>query len=179
MEEGLDGKLFASFTHVFSGHYHTRSTDGRISYLGNPYEIYANDIGDVRGFHIFDTDTLELTPVNNPFKMYEVIEYEDTNHQTFDARSLEGKIVKLIVRKKTDAKKYEKFVDKLIASNISELKLVESVAETNIELQDYDPESEDTISILSKYIDDSEAAINKPEIKKIIHRVYKEACELV
>jgi hypothetical protein len=179
MEEGVDRKLFKKFTHVFSGHYHTRSTDGKIFYLGNPYEIYANDIGDVRGFHIFDTDTLELTPVNNPFKMYEVIEYEDNNHQTFDTRSLEGKIVKLIVRKKTDAKKYEKFVDKLIASNISELKLVESFVEAKTELQDYDPESEDTISILSKYIDDSEASINKPEIKKIIHQVYKEACELV
>lgn len=179
MEEGLDGKLFKKFTHVFSGHYHTRSTDGQVFYLGNPYEIYSNDIGDDRGFHILDTENMNLTPINNPYKMYEVIDYEDTNHQIFDSRSFEGKIVKLIVRKKTDAKKYEKFVDKLLSSNIAELKLVESFVENNIELEDYDPESEDTISILSKYIDESDATINKQEIKKIIHQVYKEACELV
>jgi len=145
----------------------------------SPYEIYSNDIGDDRGFHILDTENMNLTPINNPYKMYEVIDYEDDNHQTFDSRSFEGKIVKLIVRKKTDAKKYEKFVDKLLSSNIAELKLVESIAETNIEIEDYDPESEDTISILSKYIEESDAAINKQEIKKIIHQVYKEACELV
>ena len=27
--------------------------------LGNPYEIYWTDIEDVRGFNIFDTETLE------------------------------------------------------------------------------------------------------------------------
>lgn len=179
MEEGLDRKLFKKFKYVFSGHYHTRSTDGQIHYLGNPYEIYSNDIGDPRGFHIFDTDTGELEVINNPYNMYEVIEYEDTNHQTFDTRSLEGKIVKLIVRKKTDTKKYEKFVDKLQSSNISELKLVESFVESKLDMDDFDPETEDTISILSKFIEESDATINKPEIKKIIHRVYKEACELV
>jgi DNA repair exonuclease SbcCD nuclease subunit len=179
MVEGLDRELFKKFKHVFSGHYHTRSTDGKVFYLGNPYEIYSNDIGDTRGFHIFDTETKELEEVNNPYKMFEVIDYEDTNHQTFDSRSFEGKIVKLIVRKKTDAKKYEKFVDKLLASNIAELKLVESFTESKLDMDDFDPETEDTISILTKFIDDTDAAINKPEIKKIISRVYKEACELV
>ena len=105
--------------------------------------------------------------------------WQDTNHQTFHSRSFEGKIVKLIVRKKTDAKKYEKFVDKLLASNIAELKLVESFTESKLDMDDFDPETEDTISILTKFIDDTDAAINKPEIKKIISRVYKEACELV
>lgn len=179
MEEGLDRQLFKKFKHVFSGHYHTRSTDGQIFYLGNPYEIYSNDIGDTRGFHIFDTEKMELEPVNNPYNMFEVIEYEDTNHQTFDTRSLDGKIVKLIVRKKTDLKKYEKFVDKLQSSNIVELKLVETLVESKLELEDFDPETEDTVSILSKYVEESDAAINKQEIKRLIHRVYKEACELV
>jgi len=179
MEEGLDGKLFASFTHVFSGHYHTRSTDGRISYLGNPYEIYSNDIGDERGFHILDTTTMELESINNPYTMYEVIDYDDTPHQTFDTRKYEGKIVKLIVRKKSDPKKYEKFVDKLLGSNINEMKIVETFVDVETNFEDYDPESEDTISILSKYIDDSDLSLNKAEVKHLIHQVYKQACELI
>jgi len=179
MEDGLDGKLFTSFTHVFSGHYHTRSTDGRISYLGNPYEIYSNDMGDERGFHILDTNTMNLEQINNPYTMYEVIDYDDTPHQTFDTRKYEGKIVKLIVRKKTDPKKYEKFVDKLLGSNINEMKIVETFVDVETNFDDYDPESEDTISILSKYIDDSDSSVNKAEIKHLIHEVYKQACELI
>jgi hypothetical protein len=46
-------------------------------------------------------------------------------------------------------------------------------------IEDYDPESEDTISILSKYIDDSDLSLNKAEVKHLIHQVYKEACELI
>ena len=70
MEEGMDGKLFEKFERVFSGHYHTRSDDGRIFYLGNPYEMFWNDVNDTRGFTIFDTETLTHTPVNNPYKLF-------------------------------------------------------------------------------------------------------------
>ena len=179
METGLDGKLFKGFKHVFSGHYHTRSSDGQVHYLGNPYEIYSNDMKDTRGFHIYDTETGELEAVNNPYTMYEVIYYEDTPYQTFDMRSYEGKIVKLIVRKKSNPKKYEKFVDKLLASNIAELNIVELASGETVDLNKYDPESEDTISILNRYVEESDQQINKSEIQSIIQEVYQEACEMV
>ena len=120
------GELFKTFTKVFSGHYHTRSDDGRIFYLGNPYEMFWNDVNDTRGFHIFDTETLETKPIDNPYRMFYNIYYEDTNHQTFDTREYENKIVKVVVRKKTDTKKFEKFVDKLYSANVAELKIVEN-----------------------------------------------------
>jgi len=113
MDHGLESKIFDKFERVFSGHYHTRSDNGTVFYLGNPYEIYWTDVNDTRGFTIFDTETLEHTPINNPYKMFYNIYYEDTNYQTFDTREYENKIVKVVVRKKTDTKKFEKFIDKL------------------------------------------------------------------
>ena len=59
MEHGHESKLYQKFKRVFSGHYHTRSDDGTIFYLGNPYEMFWNDVNDIRGFHIFDTKTLK------------------------------------------------------------------------------------------------------------------------
>jgi len=109
MDQGTDVKLFDKFDRVYSGHYHTRSDDGKVFYLGNPYEMYWNDISDTRGFHLFDTETLEHTPIDNPYKMFYNIYYEDTNHQTFDTRKYDDKIVKLIVRKKTDQTQFERF----------------------------------------------------------------------
>ena len=178
MEHGLESKLFDKFKRVYSGHYHTRSDNGIVYYLGNPYEMFWTDVNDTRGFHIFDTETLEHTPINNPYKLFHNIYYEDTDYQTFDSREYENKIVKVIVRKKTDTKKFEKFVDKLYVSNIAELKIVE-----NFDIQeptDFEAfESEDTISILNRYVEESEVNLDKSIIQKLLQEVYQEACELV
>ena len=178
MDHGHASELYSKFTKVFSGHYHTRSDDGRIYYLGNPYEMFWNDVGDRRGFTIFDTKNLKHFHIDNPYKLFHNIYYEDTPHQTFDAREYENKIVKVVVRKKTDTKKFEKFVDKLYSSGVADLKILE-----NFEVQgdeDFEAfESEDTLSILNRYIEEAEIDLDKSIIQKMIHEVYREACEVV
>ena len=177
MEHGLASELFEKFSKVFSGHYHTRSNDGRIYYLGNPYEMFWNDVGDRRGFTIFDTETLEHFPVDNPYRLFYNIYYEDTNHQTFDFREYEDKIVKVIVRKKTDLKKFEKFIDR-ITDAAAELKVVENFAIQ--ESENFEAfESEDTLSILNRYIQEAEIDLDKATIRKVINEVYREACEMI
>jgi len=178
MEHGLEANLFKNFIKVFSGHYHTRSDNGTVFYLGNPYEMFWNDVNDPRGFTIFDTETLEHTPVNNPYRLFYNIYYEDTPHQMFDASEYENKIVKVIVRKKSDTKQFEKFIDKLYAANVSELKVIE-----NFEIQESESfeafDSEDTMSILNRYIEEAEVNLDKSTIQKLLQEVYQEACELV
>tara|TARA_B100000035_G_C20930938_1_gene522994 strand:+ start:27 stop:563 length:537 start_codon:yes stop_codon:yes gene_type:complete len=177
MEDGMESKLFDKFKRVFSGHYHTRSDDGQIFYLGNPYEMFWNDVNDTRGFHIFDTETLEHTPVNNPFKLFYNIYYEDTPHQMFDTTDYENKIVKVIVKKKSSPKNFEKFIDKLYSAGIHELKIVE-----NFEIQESEEfeveDSENTISILNRYIDEAEIDCDKSIVKSILQKVYSQACEV-
>ena len=126
MEDGMDSDILSKFDKVYSGHYHTRSTDGKIYYLGNPYELYWNDVNDSRGFHIFDTETLEHTPIDNPYRLFYNVYYEDTPHQLFDASEYNNKIVKVIVRQKTSQRKFEKFLDKLYSVGVSELKVIEN-----------------------------------------------------
>ena len=177
MEDGMGCELFDKFSHVFSGHYHTRSNDGKIFYLGNPYEMYWNDVNDTRGFHIFDTETLEHTPVNNPYKLFYNIYYEDTNYKLFDAREYQNKIVKVIVKKKTEPKHFEKFIDKLYSAGIQELKIVE-----NFDIQENEEfeveETENTISILNRYIDEAEIDCDKSIIKGLLQKIYSQACEV-
>ena len=177
MEDGMDCELFEKFTTVFSGHYHTRSDNGKIFYLGNPYEMFWNDVNDNRGFHIFDTDTLELTQINNPYKLFYNIYYEDTPYQMFDATEYENKIVKVIVRKKSDPKSFEKFIDKLFSVGIHDLKIVE-----NFEIQENEDfeieEDENTLSILNRYIEEAEVEFDKNVIKNIFQDLYKQACEV-
>ena len=176
-DHGMDSKIFDKFTKVFSGHYHTRSDNGKIFYLGNPYEMYWNDVNDSRGFHIFDTETLEHTPVNNPYRLFYNIYYEDTSYQLFDATEYKEKIVKVIVRKKSKPKDFEKFIDKLYSSGVHELKIVETF--NIIESEDFEfNEEENTIDILNRYIDESEFERDKGVIKNIFRDIYKQACEV-
>ena len=177
MEDGMSCDVFDTFEKVFSGHYHTRSDNGKIFYLGNPYEMFWNDVNDTRGFHIFDTDTLTHTPVNNPYKLFYNIYYEDTPYQMFDASEYENKIVKIIVRKKSNPKAFEKFVDKLYVSGIQDLKIVE-----NFDIQESEDfeidEDENTLSILNRYIDEAEMDFDKNIIKNIFQDLYRKACEV-
>jgi len=177
MEHGLESKLFEKFERVYSGHYHTRSNNGTVFYLGNPYEMYWTDVNDTRGFHIFDTETLTHTPINNPYKLFYHIYYEDTPYQLFDATEYENKIVKVIVRKKSKPKDFEKFIDKLYTAGIQELKIVE-----NFDIQESEDfeidEEENTISILNRYIEESEFEFDKNIIKGIFQDLYKQACEV-
>jgi UDP-2,3-diacylglucosamine pyrophosphatase LpxH len=178
MEHGLEGKVFDKFTRVYSGHYHTRSDNGTVFYLGNPYEMFWNDVNDTRGFHIFDTETVTHKPINNPHRLFYNIYYEDTNYQTFDTSEYENKIVRVIVRKKSDTKKFEKFIDKLYGANIAELKVVENfLIQESEEFEAF--ESEDTLSILNRYIEEAEVSLDKSTIQKLIQEIYQEACELV
>jgi len=98
--------------------------------------------------------------------------------KTFDAREYKDKIVKVIVRKKSSPKKFEKFVDKLYNVGVFELKVVENFqVEENENFEAF--ESEDTLSILNRYIEESEITLEKSIVQRVIQEVYQEACELV
>ena len=177
MENGMDVRVFDKFKMVFSGHFHTRSNDGKIFYLGNPYEMFWNDVNDPRGFHIFDTKTLEHTPINNPYKLFYNIYYEDTNYKLFNTTEYKNKIVKVIVRKKSNPKEFEKFIDKLYTAGVQDLKIVENFDFNENENFEID-EEENTLSILNRYIDESEFEYDKNIIKGIFQDLYRQACEV-
>ena len=91
---------------------------------------------------------------------------------------MENIIVKVVVRKKSDQIKFEKFIDKLYNVNVAELKIVENfgLQETG-EFEAF--ESEDTLSILNRYVEESEVDLDKSRIQKMLQDIYQEACETV
>ena len=177
MEDGDDIQPYQKFDRVFSGHYHTRSSDGRIFYLGNPYEMFWNDVGDSRGFHIFDTKTYELETINNPFQMFKVIKYDDTPRQLFKFAEYKDKIVKLIVVNKSSQKEYDRFVDALSAANPYDLKIVEKTSEIDFG-SDAAEQTEDTMTLLDKFVDELETDLSKAKIKNLVRDIHREAQEV-
>jgi DNA repair exonuclease SbcCD nuclease subunit len=176
-ENGLSKNIFQKFDRVFSGHYHTRSDDGKIFYLGNPYQMFWSDVNDKRGFHIFDTDDYTLQRIENPYTMFEKVYYDD-ECEDIDFSSLTNKMIKLFIQKKENHLKFDKFVSQIANANPLEFKIVE-----NFDIYDDDVNSdefcvEDTLSILDKYVEESEFNLNKTVIKNLLRDVYKEALEV-
>ena len=178
MEHGMDTKLFDKFYRVYSGHYHTRSDNGKIYYLGNPYEMFWNDVNDKRGFHIYDTETLKLKTINNPFQLYKIINYADTPRQLTNFEEYRQKIVKVVVRQKSNEKEYERFMEALSRHNPYDVKVVERTSHLTFE-GDIVAQTEDTMDLLNTYVDDLTTDLNKSRIKDILRITYQEACEVI
>ena len=182
---GMDSNAFGSFDLVVSGHFHHRHSRGNITYMGNPYEITWSDYKDPRGFALFDTVKGDLEYVNNPFRIFHKVYYDDSDFEgsnaisNFDFDSVAGGSVKLIVTKKTDFSKFDSFVDKLYASNLIDLKIIEDFSEFEDEALGEDIDLEDTMTLLKEYVDVVETDLDKQRIKNLLQSLYIEAQDTV
>jgi DNA repair exonuclease SbcCD nuclease subunit len=175
--DGLSKEIFDKFDMVFSGHYHHRSDDGHIYYLGNPYELTWQDFKDTRGFHLFDLERRELEFIPNPNTMFERVEYDDKDCEPIDLDliDLNGKYVKLVVVNKTDYYKFDKFIQKLYNKGCYEIKIIEDFSEFEEGQIDEEINLEDTVSVLSNYVDSIETDVDKEQIKTFMRTLYTEA----
>ena len=176
MEGGMDPNVFSKFKRVFSGHYHQKSTKGNIRYLGNPYQLYWNDYAAKRGFHVFDTDTLKTTFYRNPFDVFYKL-YYNSGVSLPDESEIRGSFVKLIVEDKGDYQKFDYNVKRIQDMGCADLKIVEDLS---VELENGSEvlETEDTMTLLNKYIDEIDLRVSKPNVKSVMRSLYVEASEL-
>ena len=110
--------------------------------------------------------------------MFKIIYYEDTDHQLFDTREYEGKIVKVIVRKKSDSVQFEKFIDKLYSQTLP----IQNCWELRPQWwcgRDRRIGVRRHSSILDRYIEEADISLDKSKVKNFMRATYQEACELI
>jgi DNA repair exonuclease SbcCD nuclease subunit len=175
-DEGISASVFSKYESVLSGHFHHRSTSGNITYVGTPAEHTWADFEDPRGFHIFDTGTRELDFIQNPFTIFSKIYYDDTKEISYNIEDFENKHLKLIVVNKTDYYAFDKFVEKIYKANPLELKIIEDLSEFEADaMGDQDVDLEDTVTLLSQYVDSLDTEADKTRIKTLMKTLYVEA----
>jgi hypothetical protein len=166
---------------VFSGHFHKKQTVNNITYLGTPSDMTYADVGEQKGFHIFDTETLDLEFIPNPKKIFHKFYYDDVKNDydfsEYDFSELKDCYVKLVVLSKKDHAKYETMIDMLTDVEVYKLDIVETVDE-NLKTGGGVDMSLSTVEIISNYIDSSESTPHPEELKKLIGMLYTEAMNL-
>ena len=181
-EQGLEKDLFKRFEKVMSGHFHKKSDDGHIYYLGCPYQIMWSDYNCPKGFHIFDTHTRELTRIPNPLVMFKKFIYNDKgeDYSKKDLSEYENTFVKLFISNKTDNDMFDKLLDRfhneinaheiiVIEDNSSDISA--SVREDILE------QGEDTLTFLGNYIEQIDTTLDKAKLKAFAKELYVEANE--
>jgi DNA repair exonuclease SbcCD nuclease subunit len=181
-QQGLEKSQFKRFEKVISGHFHKKSDDGHIYYLGAQYEQTWSDYKDPKGFHIFDTETRELERISNPLRIHKKFIYndKDNDYSNVDLSEFNNTFVKVFVTNKTDDIMFNKILDGLHNKiNAHEVMVIEDL---NTDLgasvrEDILEQGEDTLTFLGNYIDQADTELDKHKLKKYLKELYLEASE--
>jgi hypothetical protein len=164
-----------------TGHFHHKSDDGHIYYVGTPGEMTWSDHDDPRGFHIFDTHTRELEFIRNPYKMFHKIFYDDVTESIDEIRNKDCSIyaetyVKVVVVNKQNPFIFDLLVENLYKAGVADISIVEDFSEVLIDDdQELIDQAEDTMTILSKYIDNLTLNVEADKLKLLMRELYVEA----
>jgi len=158
-KHGEDPALFERFQHAYSGHFHHKNSRANITYLGSTSQHIWSDHGDVRGFHIFDTETYDVEFVANPYHMFEILNYDEDDSTLPDVK---GKYVRLLHGEIKSQSKLDKFIKQLIESGVADLKVIPSAsysvkynANTNVR-DDKSVNIEDALALMRSVVEEDD-----------------------
>lgn len=179
---GEQRELFQKFDLTFSGHFHHRSSDSGIIYVGSHGEFTWSDYDDPRGFHVLDLKTRELTFHRNPHTMFRKVWYNDTEKTLdqilkIDESQVAGRFLKLIVQKKNNPYWFDMLCEKLDKAGPIGMQIVED--HLNLNLEDDESivsEAESTLDVFKKHISQIQAPnLNRAKLEKLITELYNQA----
>jgi len=186
IDHGISDKWLKKFELVCSGHYHHKSVNGNVNYLGTEYELTWSDYDDQKGFHILDTDTRTIEFIPNPHVLFHKVWYDDTDldmagllkqTETFD--QYEGRIVKVIIKNKDNPTLFDVFIEKLEKVEPMQVQVVQDHLHLDMEDdEDIVDEAEDTMTILNTVVDNLEIKNDKQDLQKLLRSLYDEALQI-
>jgi hypothetical protein len=127
-------------------------------------------------------NTRELEFFRNPHRIFRKINYNDSleNFQdiwrNFDYSPYKDCYVKVIVVEKTNPFLFDFVIESLYKADVTDITIVEDFSEdSETNDQDIIDQAEDTITILSKYIDNLKLPVENEKLKTLMREIYVEA----
>jgi DNA repair exonuclease SbcCD nuclease subunit len=176
--DGMDRKIFDGYEAVYSGHYHHRSTDGTIFYLGTQYEITWADHDDPKGFHIFDTDTRQCEFIVNKERMFYQHVYDNGITEPISHEKVTDKHIKVIVKNRDDVKMFDDYLDQLHKLNYADIQVVESTFAVDNSVEFKADEATDIMTDMSKFVDTQITGHDPKEIMEELRDIHREALNM-
>lgn len=174
--KGIDKSYLEKFKEVWSGHYHLKLTRENFTYLGTQYQLDWGDYGLEKGFYVFDTETKQLEFIENPFKIYQKIIYNDSiDVENFPYNDYAESFVKIVLNKQ---------IENFVQFDLFKVKLSEIVYKIDVDerflqkIQVSDDEQnmvyEDTLNIMKNFIMEHKD-IDNEGLLELMEEIYNEA----
>lgn len=168
---GSEPDFLRRYKRVWSGHFHTQSSNKNVDYIGTPYTLTAGDENDIRGFWVFDTETEESSFVPNTTTWHKKIYYPcSVNPRQFKDVSLRVVVEKM----DKDLVAFESALEEVV----HELKVIVKV-DTSVETTEgcVEDEIKTLPDLMEEYVD-ALPDVNDADIdatKIIVKQLYLEA----
>ncbi|QZI90492.1 hypothetical protein MYOV003v1_p0168 [Vibrio phage 207E48.1] len=182
----VDVAMFRKFKRVDTGHFHCRSQDGNIHYLGTPYHLNWQDHkdGTNRGFYVFDSDTGETEFFNNDESqsVFRILDYDYVDIKAAgddkkwldkewleDELGLKGQIIRVVVRNRENAlhmKKFKAIMNTIDCIDKQFVDVTEQIATEDITVNE-EVLTQDTLTVLTDKIKATEGIRHKEVTDKM------------
>jgi DNA repair exonuclease SbcCD nuclease subunit len=178
-EGGMPSSMFKNYEMVLSGHFHIRSYEDNICYVGTPYQLYMSDLNEQKGFHVFDTETSQLEFIENPKQLFRQYIYDDSQgskNKILEQDYTEAKecFVRVFIKTKKYQNIFEQFMEKLYNMGSYGITVIEDIQEEETEKLSIDL-SQDTFSLINNEIDNMELSQDKGKLKSLIKDIFLES----
>ena len=178
---GMDPSVLDRYEKVLSGHFHCRQESGNVYYMGTQYQITFADLNETKGFHVLDTETREVEFIENPFKMFHTIIYNDEKNDYENGikmNNLKDSYVKLFVETKKKPYTFDRFVENLYSAGVAKITVVEELLDSQWTKEEIVDLAQDTVTLINNEIDSIEEVEDKDRMKRLIKDLYMESLSL-
>lgn len=180
VDKGIRAEIFDKFYMTLTGHFHQKSSRAGVHYLGAPYPMMWGDWNCPRGFHVLDTETLELTFIPNTFEIFQKVYYNDSQTTvdemlSKDYSAISGCFVKVIVQTKNNPYGFDQFIENLQKFNPCDISVIDSSVDEMVLASEGDTDvTKDTLTILKEVVSGLETE-HKTQLTNFLSELYIEA----
>jgi DNA repair exonuclease SbcCD nuclease subunit len=149
-QTGLPLDEVKNYKMVLSGHFHKQSFKNNVLYLGSPYQMDFGDVGDVRGYYIFDNGDIRF------IRFKDAPEFVKFDNE-IDFNRITGNFVKVIFDNKIGVTESREIIEKIealdpLSININFVANKFSLSDVHDNLND-DMDYSNNKNVMIKFID--------------------------
>lgn len=180
---GLETNFLEKYKYVYSGHFHTISSNSNVLYLGTPYTITSGDSNDQRGIWVFNTKRYSNTQhhlqfIKNPETYhYKLFLSDDQKISLDEIQNFKNKNVVLMIQNYSDKKELDTILSEFENTCYSfKYQLSYEAIDSNDEIADNIEDSQKTIDLVKEEINKLDETDEQKELLlTLFNQLYTEA----
>lgn len=184
-KKGLSPSIFNGFNWVGTGHYHQKSSQGNIHYLGAAYQFTWADFKNWRGITILDLEDQSMEMIENPYKNFYVYHYNDSEekaeilqkHLKSDFGMFEDCYVRVIIEARNSNALYDTLMQKIHDARPIKVMPMENVGPLSA-LREQNVEITETPDIIRGYVKGLNLDKGSEKLTEFLIDIHDEAMNL-